>query len=230
MAIPSITAADFTGLINISQSTYPGGDFTTAIATYTREFLLSYLGNKAYTDINNNARARWTTFFDGTTWTNDDGNLVTLFPVTDIIKYLIYANWVARQPYINTATGLNANLNENSVAATAGTRGVMGVERQAQAARLWEETAIPFIEEYRTVTRDITSATGAGTIVVTVSSTDYLEDGDSVDIDGTSYTVSAVTGTTFEVSAASGAGWQKATWEPFGLVCENIPLIQIGYF
>ena len=60
MALPVISAVDFVGKVNISQSTY--SELPASLPAYTEQYIKLLLGERAYADIVINDRDRWDLF------------------------------------------------------------------------------------------------------------------------------------------------------------------------
>lgn len=235
MALPSININLFSGISRVTRDEFTEVEFAAAIDTLRNKHLLRLLGNAAYTDISENTRSRWATFFAGTTWTNDEGQLVTLFPVTQILVYLIYAEWIAKQRFTNSATGTVLNRNANSDRASGANIGAIGLERQSHAAALWNEQVRPFIEKFRVVNTsvvDVTNINGSRWRITTTGNP-YLESGDTVTIAGVEWFVEGPpTATTFDIGTFSQPGQigDEIEYKPFDLITTPTPCITIGTF
>lgn len=238
MALPTIQPSDFTGFVNISADSYSTTDFQLMITRGIKKHLRELLGDPAYIDIDANARSYWTALFDGATYTDSSGNQVLSDSLTDILKRLIYADWVNEGAISTTAVGEVMNFNENAVGPAGNMQGAKAAKRVADASELWQSTC-KFIDEFRSVSEEITSVDNTDPLnpICTVSSASgkYLEDGATVTILGVEYSAANVTATTFSVAVAtSGLGSsflnQDATWKPFDLVQDYLPEIRTGFF
>lgn len=238
MALPTISASSFSGFTNISADTYLSSDFAAYISRGIKKHLRYLLGDQAFIDIDLTTHPAWTALLNGTTYTNSAGDQALADSLTEILKLLIYADWVNEGAVVDSNVGQVMNFNENSSGPYGGLQGAMSVKRLAEAADLWENTCI-FIEEFRKVSEDISAADNTDPLnpVLTVASASgkYLEDGDAVTILGVEYAAANVTATTFSVTVATaGLGssfvGQSASWEPFALVQQALPEIQTGVF
>lgn len=233
MALPVINTEDFTGFVNISQSTYNDEDFQFVIDAGIIRHLRSLLGDSAYIDIRDNARAVYTALFARVDWTNSDGDTVICDSLTDVLKMLIYADWTYQSHVTDTAVGIVMNENENSTGPTGGIQASMGVSRLARASEYWENICT-FIEFYRKQSRTITSVdvTDPNNPVCTIADPAFLEDGNEIEILGVSYVAASVTATSFAVNAAGlGSSFvnQTATWKPLEKVKSDLGSIDVGF-
>lgn len=235
MALPNISASDFTGLINISADTFQAADLQAAIPVLRDEVIVMLLGAEAYAFLENNNRTRWDAFFAGTTWTDDKGNVRTLYPNISILRSLIYARYIPTQSAVNTNTGFVENYNENAKATTGANVGAISAKAQARAAMWWEKSTIPFIEKFRVVKETVSSATqvSPGAYLLAVPATTYLGDGDSVEVAGETFQVFDVLPTSFTINVAPTFDVSKfinavATWEPFEIICKPTPQIEVA--
>jgi len=237
MAVPTISPTDFSGFVNISADTYSQSDFQAYITDGTEQHLRELLGDPAYIDIRDNTRAVYTALFAGTDWVYDGKNRIA-DSLTDVLKMLIYADWVLEGAVSQSDVGAVMNMNENAVGPNGGMQGGLVVKRLARAARCWENIT-EFIDEFRAVYQVIESVDNTDPLnpIFTVSgaSTLYLEIGDTVTILGDEYTVADVTATTFQIAVTpSGIGStfvnELAMWAPLGLVRIDLPTIETGIF
>lgn len=234
MALPVIDQSHFTGYVNITQNKFTQVDFSDFISIGEVDHLRHLLGDQAYIYIRDNNHPAYTALFAGTDWVDDDESKVA-DSLTEVLKLLIYADWVYQSHVVNTSVGPAINMNENAQPANGMVGGSLGVQRLARAAKYWESIC-PFIEEYRSVTKEITSVDNTDPLnpVCTVDDAIYLQDGDTVTILGVEYTAANATATTFDVSVAtSGMGstfvGENAVWEPFGDVQDSLPEIKVGF-
>lgn len=236
MALPSIALASFTGYTNISQSTYTSVDLSAKIAFHTQSWIETLFGYAFAYELESKIRNRYTLLYTGGAWTNSKGQTLKLHSLNSVLQLLIYANLIADQAQTNTSVGTVVNYNENSELQGGGNVGALMSSRMSKAANLWEASIVPFIEMYRSVSKEITNYTGlgGGQYRFDVEETTYLEVEDKVKINGLEYEILAVTSSSFDISItaneAAAAINTIASWEPFGLVKPKLENIQVGNF
>ena len=152
MALPNIDQSHFTGVINLSQNSHIQTDLNDFITVGRINHIRSLLGDAAYIYIRDNSHAAYTALFAGTDWTDSDGKKHVADSLTEVLKLLIYADWVFQSHVVNTSVGPAMNLNENALQPNGMVGGTLGVMRLARAAEYWESIC-PFIEEYRKVSK-----------------------------------------------------------------------------
>lgn len=236
MALPTIDQSSFYGFVNITQDSFVQTDLNDYIARGIVKHIRYLLGDQAYVTIRDNIKAAYTALFAGTDWVNADGDTLVSDSLTDVLRMMIYADWVNESAFINTSTGPVMNFNENATGPVGMMGGALSVARLAEASRQWVNSICGFVEYYRSVSEEVLSVDNTDPLnpICTVSNAIYLEDGDTVTLLGVAYSASSVTATTFVVTVAtSGLGssfvGEDAVWEPFGDVQDNLPVIEVGF-
>ena len=232
MALPVISTDDFTGFVNVSQDTYMIPDFQDTIDDGIKSHLRCLLGDAAFIDIRDNARAVYTSLFAGVDWVNTGGDEFICDSLTDVLKMLIYADHAIEGHTVETNVGIVSNINENSIGPSGGVQAGKAVKRLSRAAEYWA-TIKDFIEFYRVVTQEILSVdlTDPLNPICTVESATFLEDGNNIEILGVSYTAASVTATTFTIASAVGSSFlgEDAVWKPLEKVKSDLGDITVGF-
>jgi len=215
MALPAIVTTDLTGWTKVSANS----TMTTYLQAYIDEFYPKYvkriLGSDAFNTINTTTiTQKWTDIFDGVFYYNIacDKNLLT-DGLTKAIKQLIYFEYV-RDQWLNTNTGMVRNNNENAANLTLPEANRVAASRYNSASLIVDELRL-FIDNYEDFATTITSSVdNTGTYTINTASTLYLENGDTVKIGSTEYTVSSiVVDTSFVITeATAGLDFSNLEW------------------
>lgn len=212
MALLTISISDFTGYYNLSQSTFQQSDFGEFITRYNKQYMRYILGDEATDYIENEGSLpqKYIDLLNGVVYSN---TVLKSDPINkiygglkDVLKGFIYYEYI-RNYYIHTPTGMVKNNPDNSVNAN-------GIQNLARAndryndsiAKVNEELYL-FLCNYEELTKSITGFVdnGGGSYTIQLTDTTYLNDGDTVLINGVEYIVSSlVTNTSFNITGNTG--------------------------
>ena len=224
MALPITIKTDYKGKIRIS--TAKGTQLDEYITEYERKYLKMLLNVECYNDIKDTdpLSQKYLDLINGVQYTNDNGDLVDFEGLKKILLRFIYAEYVSDN--FQTSIGGNvSSINENSTVLKAGNTTIISQRYNEAVDRLCG--LYEFLEEHKLYNPEITQANSNGTTtVVSVASTKYLYDGDTVTINDVDYVVSnVVTDVSFDVLAGFfvvNAG-DDLKYKPFFEVCPIKP-------
>ena len=212
----SITlTSDFTGEVNISKNKFTVADLQAYIDRVEEDVLKKMLGDTLYLtfkadSFGNDAgsRDRFKELLNGLEYTDPSDSTYTIDYVglKRMLRLFVYAEYLPEQVYQNTIIGEVEGSSRNAFNTSITKVNETAEDRQRIAVDLYD-AAQRFISDYNDkeyVPSSIVDQTG-NVYLVSVSDTKYIQDGDSIDIDGTDYVVSnLVTDTSFEISETSG--------------------------
>jgi hypothetical protein len=212
----SITlTSDFTGEVNISKNKFTVADLQAYIDRVEEDVLKKMLGDTLYLtfkadSFGNDAgsRDRFKELLNGLEYTDPSDSTYTIDYVglKRMLRLFVYAEYLPEQVYQNTIIGEVEGSSRNAFNTSITKVNETAEDRQRIAVDLYD-AAQRFISDYNDkeyIPSSIVDQTG-NVYLVSVSDTKYIQDGDSIDIDGTDYVVSnLVTDTSFEISETSG--------------------------
>jgi hypothetical protein len=212
----SITlTSDFTGEVNISKNKFTVADLQAYIDRVEEDVLKKMLGDTLYLtfkadSFGNDAgsRDRFKELLNGLEYTDPSDSTYTIDYVglKRMLRLFVYAEYLPEQVYQNTIIGEVEGSSRNAFNTSITKVNETAEDRQRIAVDLYD-AAQRFICDYNDkeyIPSSIVDQTG-DVYLVSVSDTKYIQDGDSIDIDGTDYLVSnLVTDTSFEISETSG--------------------------
>ena len=212
----SITlTSDFTGEVNISKNKFTVADLQAYIDRVEEDVLKKMLGDTLYLtfkadSFGNDAgsRDRFKELLNGLEYTDPSDSAYTIDYVglKRMLRLFVYAEYLPEQAYQNTIIGEVEGSSRNAFNTSITKVNETAEDRQRLAVDLYD-AAQRFISDYNDkeyIPSSIVDQTG-NVYLVSLGSTKYIQDGDSIDIDGTDYVVSnLVTDTSFEISETSG--------------------------
>jgi len=212
----SITlTSDFTGEVNISKNKFTVADLQAYIDRVEKDVLKKMLGDTLYLtfkadSFGNDAgsRDRFKELLNGLEYTDPSDSTYTIDYVglKRMLRLFVYAEYLPEQAYQNTIIGEVEGSSRNAFNTSITKVNETAEDRQRLAVDLYD-AAQRFISDYNDkeyIPSSIVDQTG-DVYLVSVSDTKYIQDGDSIDINGTDYVVSnLVTDTSFEISETSG--------------------------
>ena len=230
MALPITVKADYKGRIRIS--TQKGSQLDEYITEFEKVYIKQFFNDDIYVDIKDTdpLPQKYLDLINGVEYTDSDGDLVDYEGFKDALLRLIYAKYMSDN-FQTSIAGNVRSLNENSDVLTAGNTVIIAL-RYNEAIRKYRSGVVKFLEEHKVYTPDITQTGSDGTTTtVSVASTKYLSDGDTVTIEGVDYVVSnVVTDVSFDVLAGFfvvNAG-DYLIYEPFyGVNYKNISYLGV---
>ncbi len=212
----SITlTSDFTGEVNISKNKFTVADLQAYIDRVEEDVLKKMLGDTLYItfkadSFGNDAgsRDRFKELLNGLEYTDPSDSTYTIdyIGLKRMLRLFVYAEYLPEQAYQNTIIGEVEGSSRNAFNTSITKVNETAEDRQRLAVDLYD-AAQRFISDYNDkeyIPSSIVDQTG-DVYLVSVSDTKYIQDGDSIDINGTDYVVSnLVTDTSFEISETSG--------------------------
>jgi hypothetical protein len=227
MALPDITVDDFKGVVKITANTFKQQDLTEYIDTFYPDYLRQIIGQEAYSIIENQDRQKWTDLFEGVSFVNVTDNKTYFFNgLFRPLIYFIYFEFV-RDNFNSTQSGKVRGRAENSE--RLGALEVIGIARSrynlaVRTTNVLTQFLKANAQFEEVVTNSVDNADNSYTL--SIANTKYLEDGDSVTIDGTAYPISnLVENTSIDIDAGTtGLDFlnDSVIWKPYGAVnfCE----------
>jgi hypothetical protein len=221
MALPTITFEDFKGLFKISKAQLLAEQLEAFIDEKYLPFVASIIGVPASIQVKNETplKQKWLDLFDGVDYFNSDADeMATHRGLKRVTVGIVYFYWIRESGIYNTPTGQVQNVNGNSTNMGGYT---MAQDRYNTVILEMEGQIYPFIRNYSELNQSVTSSIdlGANNYTLLVSDTTYLYNGDTITINGKSYTVSnVVADTSFDIEAdTTGLDFSdtRAKYEPF---------------
>jgi hypothetical protein len=212
----SITlTSDFTGEVNISKNKFTVADLQAYVDRVEEDVLKCLLGDTLYITFkadsfgnDTGSRDRFKELLNGLEYTNpmDSRYTIDYTGLKRMLRLFIYAEYLPEQVYQNTIIGEVEGSSRNAFNTSITKVNETAEDRQRLAVDLYD-AAQRFICDYNDkeyIPSSIVDQTG-NVYLVSVSDTKYIQDGDSIDINGTDYVVSnLITDTSFEISETSG--------------------------
>ena len=212
----SITlTSDFTGEVNISKNKFTVTDLQAYIDRVEEDVLKKMLGDTLYLtfkadSFGNDAgsRDRFKELLNGLEYTDPSDSTYTIdyIGIKRMLRLFVYAEYLPEQAYQNTIIGEVEGSSRNAFNTSITKVNETAEDRQRLAVDLYD-AAQRFISDYNDkeyIPSSIVDQNG-NVYLVSLGSTKYIQDGDSIDINGTDYVVSnLVTDTSFEISETSG--------------------------
>ena len=225
----SITlTSDFTGEVNISKNKFTVADLQAYIDRVEEDVLKKMLGDTLYLtfkadSFGNDAgsRDRFKELLNGLEYTDPSDSTYTIdyIGLKRMLRLFVYAEYLPEQAYQNTIIGEVEGSSRNAFNTSITKVNETAEDRQRLAVDLYD-AAQRFISDYNDkeyIPSSIVDQTG-DVYLVSVSDTKYIQDGDSIDINGTDYVVSnLVTDTSFEISETSGTVFPSGSIVKFEL-------------
>jgi len=220
MALPVITADSFTGWIKIVANQFKAVDLEEYVTLFLASYLRRIVGDAAAIDIELQTRKKWTDLLEGVTYVNTEGKRKFFGGLTAPLTYFIYFEFI-RDNFTSTQVGKVIGKSENSERAT--DLEVLNVARSRfnQGVSLVNNTLPDFLEANKEFEEVITLSVdnADNTYTLSIPNTKYLETDETVDIEGTEYTIIS---TTENVSIVINAGQigldftgNRVFWRPY---------------
>lgn len=223
MAIPRLLTGDFTGPWKINSDTYQAPELQQYIDDLYDEWVQKIISVDAFNTVDDlgTLTPKWIDLFEGVKSyynTDCDQNLKQQ-GVNRAMKGLLYFLYV-KDNFDATNSGNVESLQEVSNRTSGGQNGAIASTRWNKAIKELRSEILPFIENYEKISVTITSSVEGPTNIYTlgVDSTLYLDDADSVTIDGVEYVASNIVGnTSFEINSSTGLDFtgEIAAYEPY---------------
>lgn len=226
MPLPTIASADFTGLIAIATDRFTNIQLQDYIDEYLPIYLRKLVGSDTALEIGSldPLPQKYIDLLNGVSW--EDDRQIESFTrdstgLTRVLKFAIYYEFVRRQTHANSVVGTVTNSNQNSQAVSSGKAGIQAWQRLAEGYEEFNNNIVPYLQYYsrRSVQASASSEVSANVYELTIPDTTYIDVGSTVTVDGSDYTVTAVSAfdVTFD-AGASGLDFAGSTvvWKPFG--------------
>lgn len=210
-----VLTSDFVGEVQISKNKFTASDLQSYIDRVEEDVLKELLGDTLYLSFKadsfgNDAgsRDRYKELLNGLEYTNPDDSSLTIayMGLKRMLRLFIYAEYLPNQLYNNTIIGEVEGSSRNAFNTTVTKVNDTAEDRQRLAVDLYD-AAQKFISDYndKEYLPSSIADQGGNVYLVSVSSTKYIQNGDTVSINGVDYVVSnLITDTSFEISETSG--------------------------
>jgi len=223
MSLPiTVPATDYvSGSVKISTTRFQADDLTTVITEWEQYYIKVLLDDLMYTEIRDNVtlHSKYTALIDGVTWVDDQSTPKThvLRGLKEALRRFCYWHY-QRDYFLNTVIGDARNLNENATNLTPSEQTQYNNLRYYEGVDIYDQCRA-FVDFYEKITGSITSSveSPAGTYTISTPSTLYLEDGDTITLEGVDYVVGTViANTSFVISGDAGLTFGDSyIYQPF---------------
>jgi hypothetical protein len=223
-----IATTDFLGDLKISQNSKETADLQYYIDQTQERVLRNLLGDTEYNlfiaDLVSEVpqTQKWIKFLNGFTWENDSEYVNNYTGIKQFLRYFTYFEYVRNLNAKATTVGIQFANAENSLQATQIQANVVTEQRYNKGVQLYQEATkmLLYYEKRTEIYTTITEPTATNYQVALSRNIDFITLSDTVTINGTEYTVSAVdyVGSTFNFVALGGltfANDGNISWEPF---------------
>lgn len=223
-----IQTSDFVGEVQISKNKFTASDLQSYIDRVEEDVLKELLGDTLYLafkadSFGNDAgsRDKYKELLNGLEYANPDDSSLTVayMGLKRMLRLFIYAEYLPNQLYNNTIIGEVEGSSRNAFNTTVTKVNDTAEDRQRLAVDLYE-AAQRFISDNNDKEYTPSSITdqGGNVYLVSISDTKYLQNGDTIDINGVDYVVSnIITDTSFEISETSGTVFPSGSTVNFEL-------------
>lgn len=218
MALPIIYANSFKGIKKLFSDQSVSDLIEDVAADVVDEWVKLILSDAAFIDIRDNNKYKWNDLLDGVDWVDSSDIKRTHKGLTDVLRCITYFEYT-KNPIQHNSSGFTVHKGANSeIADTAAiyakSSGVYNDGSQSLNCEIY-----PFIEFYSSITTPINSFVDNGleSYTILTSSTKYLDNGDSVTINGIDYIVSNLSAdVSFDITAVVGLTFSgDFTYKPF---------------
>lgn len=227
MALPVIQANSMTGSKRLSLTNGNDEDFEALAVEVVDDEVKRILSDAAYIDIRDNVKTKWTDLLDGVDWIDASDKQHVHKGLTDVLRCFSFFQYTSNPIYHNSV-GFTVHDGANSTA--------------AQTSQIYVKSSsvynsgisslcdvYDFLQFYSSITTAITGFVdnGAGSYTIQTSSTKYLDNADTVTINGIDYIISnLVTDVSFDITAALSLTFSgDFTYKPFEDL--NLPNLDI---
>lgn len=198
-----IEYTDFIGYWGITSSTYNSDELQDYIDQFEKQISTELFGKATFKDMKiSPLQQKYVDLLDN--------------GYKELLLGWIYFYYV-RDNFENTSTGnfvLNA---ENSSNIGNSFNYSVCKARYNNGTFNWNDYTTDFLQDYGTITEEVLSSVTIGqTSTLTVESTEYLKDGDSVFIGMDKFIVSNLTAATIDITTSTDYTGEMLTWHPFG--------------
>lgn len=220
MALPVITVDDFIGWVEIKTNEFKATRLQEYIDLFLEDYLRRIVGAGAFNAIRDQTRQKWTDILNGVDYVDSEGFKRYFVGLTRPLAYFIYFEFI-RDNFVPTQPGNVMNQFENSDKLPGLQDLNLATSRYNRAVYQINDNFYDLLEVYRELKQLITSSVdnADNTYTLSIPSTKYLEVGDSVEIDGAAYELTAVvTDTSITINAGqSGLDFlgKEIIWKPF---------------
>jgi len=230
MTTQAITKADMIGILGLSISNAELEDFNSISLMVQNEVTRSLLGDDLYNDFTTDfdggsgtpTEQKWLDFLNGVTYVDDTNfsydKTLNSDGIKDAWKYFVYYEWLNQAPFVSNFIGKSTHNTTNSTPLDRQSLNIETQNRYNRGVELYN-TTYDFLDFYKSYDADYTSISEvAGTYTILLNDTKYLKVGDTILLDSTEYTVTAlVSNTSIEFVATTGLTFSNdfVTWYPF---------------
>jgi len=229
MALPVITAASFTGWIDIVANQFKEEKLDEYVTLFLAQYLRLIVGDAAFADIEAQTRQKWTDLLVGVDYVDAEGKRKHFGGLTAPLIYFIYFEFV-RDNFTSTQPGKVKGKSENSERSTADEILTIARSRFNQGVHIVNASTPLFLEANKEFEEEITASNDEGdnTYTLSIPNTKYLEAGETVTINEQDFSVTDATADTSIVIDAGQTGLDftsdLVSWEPY----EDVEFLEIG--
>lgn len=220
MSLPITVPTDFKGYIDISQNIFTAENVEIYIDQFEPKTIKEVFSDLALIEIETLSPLpeKYDHLINGTTYVNEDGVKKKYVGFKEVLKLWMYYHINADNWY-QVVGGSAQNHFENSDRVPDGVNKQVIYDRYNKGIEIYECETLPFISEYKELTKDITNfgILAPGSFKILSPDTKYLINGDIVTISNVEYEVSnVVDNVSFEISAPIGTQFEGTySYDPF---------------
>lgn len=225
MALPITTPTDYVGSVKISQGQFKQSELLIYITEFEEQYIREALNDLIFNEIKAQGTLdqKYVDLIDGKTYINDCGDETINRGLKKSLLNWGYYHFVSEN-FVNTNTGNVINNNENANNTSPEKNAQLSFKRWNKGVEIYNQDVWPFVQFYASISEIATnSVDNTGTYTISIPSTLYLVDGNTVTISGTEYIVSGlITDTSIVITeATTGLDFtdEAVVWEPFKDVC-----------
>lgn len=204
MALPIIYANSFKGIKKLFSDISVSDLIEDVAIDVVDEWVKKVLSDAAFIDIRDNVKTKWTDLFGGVDWVDSSDINRTHKGFTEVLRCISYFEYT-KNPIQHNSSGFTVHNGANSeIANTSFTyqksSGVYNIGISDLVCNIYD-----FIEFYSSITTPITGFVdnGGGSYTIQTASTKYLDNADTVSINGIDYVVSNLDDdVSFDITAA----------------------------
>lgn len=194
------------------------------------EWIIKVLSEAAYIDIKASTKTKWTDLFNGVNWIDSDNKQRKQRGFTDFLECITYFEFV-RNYAMHTPSGFVRKIGQNSEIASTSFIYQLASQSYNKGVCFLQNEIYRFIDFYKSITVNITGFTdnGGGNYNIEIENRKYLDNGDSVTINGISYIISNLSETapfSFDITAETGISFSGSfTYKPYDDF--NLPILDV---
>lgn len=216
------------GSLKLSMSSFQQTDMAAYIATYENKFLRELLTDKLQAEIAaaSSLTGKYAALINGCNYTDAAGNYRTNDGLKQVLLRFIYYQYCADN-FQPTTVGKTQNQNENAAKLPEGVNTAVLYKKYNEGVDIWNTDITSFLYEFQQQEKTVVSYTDLGSSCRIFSTdTGYLQDGDTVYLNGAAYVVSnLVANTSFDIPGTGLTPSGDYTFYPF----EDVVIAELEY-